>query len=63
MSVPVFSRDAVLEAVSPQDAYAAVRNAFIAHHRGEWDRVLLHPAGAFRPEAGPAGACVGLERE
>ena len=36
MSVPVFSRDAVLEAVSPQDAYAAVRNAFIAHHRGEW---------------------------
>jgi alanine dehydrogenase len=53
MSVPVFSRDAVLEAVSPQDAYAAVRNAFIAHHRGEWVMqpkiyVTNYPAGDFR---------------
>ena len=31
MSVPVFSRAAVLEAVTPQDAYGAVRNAFLAH--------------------------------
>ena len=53
MSIPVFSRDAVLEAVSPQDAYAAVRNAFIAHHRGEWVMqpkiyVTNYPAGDFR---------------
>jgi alanine dehydrogenase len=53
MSVPVFSRDAVLAAVSPQDAYAAVRNAFIAHHRGEWVMqpkiyVTNYPAGDFR---------------
>ena len=31
MSVPVFSQAAVLEAVTPQDAYGAVRNAFLAH--------------------------------
>ena len=53
MTVPVFSRDAVLEAVSPQDAYAAVRNAFVAHHRGEWAMqpkiyVTNYPAGDFR---------------
>ena len=53
MSIPVFSRDAVLEAVSPQDAYAAVRNAFVAHHRGEWAMqpkiyVTNYPAGDFR---------------
>jgi ornithine cyclodeaminase/alanine dehydrogenase-like protein (mu-crystallin family) len=53
MSLPVFSRDAVLEAVSPQDAYAAVRNAFVAHHRGEWAMqpkvyVTNYPAGDFR---------------
>ena len=53
MSVPVFSREAVLEAVSPQDAYAAVRNAFVAHHRGEWAMqpkvyVTNYPAGDFR---------------
>jgi ornithine cyclodeaminase/alanine dehydrogenase-like protein (mu-crystallin family) len=51
--VPVFSRDAVLDAVSPQDAYSAVRNAFIAHHRGEWVMqpkvyVTNYPAGDFR---------------
>jgi len=53
MSVPVFSSEAVLEAVSPLDAYAAVRNAFIAHHRGEWAMqpkiyVTNYPAGDFR---------------
>src|SRR6476659_42409 len=53
MSIPVFSRDAVLEAVSPQDAYAAVLNAFVAHHRGEWAMqpkiyVTNYPAGDFR---------------
>ncbi|HEX3291038.1 MAG TPA: ornithine cyclodeaminase family protein [Gaiella sp.] len=53
MSVPVFSREAVLEAVSPRDAYAAVRNAFVAHHLGEWAMqpklyVTNYPAGDFR---------------
>jgi ornithine cyclodeaminase/alanine dehydrogenase-like protein (mu-crystallin family) len=49
----VLSREAVLAAVSPQDAYTAVRNAFIAHHRGEWVMqpkvyVTNYPAGDFR---------------
>jgi ornithine cyclodeaminase/alanine dehydrogenase-like protein (mu-crystallin family) len=53
MSVPIFSREAVLDAVSPQDAYAAVRNAFVAHHLGEWSMqpkiyVTNYPAGDFR---------------
>ena len=53
MSVPVFSRAAVLEAVTPQDAYGAVRNAFLAHHFGEWVMppkvyVTNYPAGDFR---------------
>ena len=53
MSVPIFSRAAVLEAVTPQDAYAAVRNAFLAHHRSEWAMppkvyVTNYPAGDFR---------------
>ena len=53
MPIPVFSRDAVLHAVSPQDAYTAVRNAFVAHQRGEWVMqpkvyVTNYPAGDFR---------------
>ena len=53
MSVPVFTREAVYTAVSPQDAYNAVRDAFIAHHRGEWSMqpkvyVTNYPAGDFR---------------
>jgi alanine dehydrogenase len=53
MPVPVFSRAAVLEAVTPQDAYTAVQNAFLAHHRGEWTMppkvyVTNYPAGDFR---------------
>jgi ornithine cyclodeaminase/alanine dehydrogenase-like protein (mu-crystallin family) len=53
MSIPVFSREAVLDAVSPHDAYTAVRNAFIAHERGEWVMppkvyVTNYPAGDFR---------------
>src|SRR6185503_12757517 len=53
MSVPVFSQAAVLEAVTPQDAYGAVRNAFLAHHSGEWSMppkvyVTNYPAGDFR---------------
>ena len=53
MSIPVFSREAVLDAVSPHDAYTAVRNAFVAHERGEWVMppkvyVTNYPAGDFR---------------
>ena len=51
--VPVFSREAVLAAVSPHEAYDAVRDAFVAHHRGEWAMqpkvyVTNYPAGDFR---------------
>jgi ornithine cyclodeaminase/alanine dehydrogenase-like protein (mu-crystallin family) len=53
MSVPLFSREAVFAAVPPQDAYTAVRNAFVAHHLGEWVMppkvyVTNYPAGDFR---------------
>jgi alanine dehydrogenase len=53
VAVPVFSRQAVYEAVSPHEAYDAVREAFVAHHRGEWTMqpkvyVTNYPAGDFR---------------
>ena len=53
MSVPVFSREAVLAAVGPLEAYDAVRNAFLAHHTREWTMepklyVANYPAGDFR---------------
>ncbi len=53
MGVPVFSARAVAEAVSPGEAYEAVREAFVAHHRGEWVMqpkvyVTNYPAGDFR---------------
>ncbi len=53
MSVPVFSARAVEEAVSPHEAYDAVREAFVAHYRGEWVMqpkvyVTNYPAGDFR---------------
>jgi ornithine cyclodeaminase/alanine dehydrogenase-like protein (mu-crystallin family) len=53
VSIPVFSRDAVLAAVSPLEAYDAVRDAFVAHHRREWTMppkvyVTNYPAGDFR---------------
>jgi ornithine cyclodeaminase/alanine dehydrogenase-like protein (mu-crystallin family) len=51
--VPVLSREAVFAAVSPLEAYDAVRDAFVAHHRGEWSMppkvyVTNYPAGDFR---------------
>jgi alanine dehydrogenase len=51
--VPVFSREAILAAVSPLEAYDAVRDGFVAHHRGEWSMppkvyVTNYPAGDFR---------------
>lgn len=53
MGVPVFSGAAVEQALSPQEAYDAVRQAFVAHHRGEWTMqpkvyVTNYPAGDFR---------------
>jgi alanine dehydrogenase len=51
--IPVFSRSAVYTAVSPHEAYDAVRDAFVAHHRGHWLMepkvyVTNYPAGDFR---------------
>ena len=51
--IPVYAREHVLAAVSPSEAYDAVRAAFIAHHRGEWTMppkvyVTNYPAGDFR---------------
>jgi len=53
VSVPVFSGAAVEQAVSPHEAYDAVREAFVAHARGEWTMqpkvyVTNYPAGDFR---------------
>lgn len=51
--VPVFGVADVERAVSPNEAYDAVRDAFIAHARGEWSMppkvyVTNYPAGDFR---------------
>lgn len=51
--IAVLDHDAVLEAVSPAAAIAAVRDGFLAHHRGEWAmpaKVYLDspPFGDFR---------------
>jgi alanine dehydrogenase len=51
--VPVFSARDVEAAVSPALAYDAVRDAFVAHARGEWTMqpklyVTNYPAGDFR---------------
>src|SRR5215831_3553376 len=51
--VPLFTREAVDEAVSPERAVEAVRDAFVAYARGEWSMppkvyVPAYPAGDFR---------------
>jgi alanine dehydrogenase len=51
--LPVLDRDAVLAAVSPVDAIAATRDAFVRHRRGDWvmpSKVYLDspPYGDFR---------------
>jgi ornithine cyclodeaminase/alanine dehydrogenase-like protein (mu-crystallin family) len=51
--LPVLDHDAVLAAVSPSEAMERVREAFVAHHRGEWEmpaKVYLDspPYGDFR---------------
>ena len=53
MPVPFFSAVAVEQAVSPHEAYDAVREGFVAHARGEWSMqpklyVTNYPAGDFR---------------
>jgi ornithine cyclodeaminase/alanine dehydrogenase-like protein (mu-crystallin family) len=51
--VPFFSARHVEEAVSPERAFTAVRDAFVAYARGEWSMppkvyVPAYPAGDFR---------------
>src|SRR5213082_1659827 len=51
--VPVFTARHVEEAVSPERALEAVREAFLAYHRGDWSMppkvyVPAYPAGDFR---------------
>ena len=51
--VPVFGRHQIELAVPPEVAVEAVRDAFIAHYRGEWTMppkvyVTNYPAGDFR---------------
>jgi alanine dehydrogenase len=51
--VPLFTAEAVYEAVSPERAVEAVRDGFIAYARGEWTMqpklyVGAYPAGDFR---------------
>jgi ornithine cyclodeaminase/alanine dehydrogenase-like protein (mu-crystallin family) len=51
--IAFFSGEHVLEAVTPQRAYNAVRAAFVAYARGEWSMppkvyVPAYPAGDFR---------------
>ena len=53
MTVPVFTAAQVERAVSPERAVDAVRDAFVAHARGEWTMppkvyVTNYPAGDFR---------------
>jgi ornithine cyclodeaminase/alanine dehydrogenase-like protein (mu-crystallin family) len=53
MGVPFFSAAAVEAAVPPEVAFAVVRDAFVAHARGEWAMqpklyVTNYPAGDFR---------------
>jgi alanine dehydrogenase len=53
VSIAVFSGADVERAVSPHEAYDAVRDAFVAHARGEWTMqpklyVTNYPAGDFR---------------
>src|SRR6266699_1291629 len=53
MRIPVFSRENVEAAVSPERALDAVRDAFIAYANGEWTMppkvyVPAYPAGDFR---------------
>jgi alanine dehydrogenase len=52
-TIPVFSHDAVLDAISPEDAIARVREGFVEYASGEWQmppKIYLDapPNGDFR---------------
>jgi alanine dehydrogenase len=52
-SIPLFTADHVTQAVTPERAVEAVREAFVAYARGEWSMppkvyVPAYPAGDFR---------------
>jgi alanine dehydrogenase len=53
VSIPIFTAADVERAVSPHEAYDAVKAAFVAHAKGEWTMqpkvyVTNYPAGDFR---------------
>ena len=53
MPIPFFTRDTLAQALSPEGAVDAVRDAFLAFARGEWTMppkvyVTNYPAGDFR---------------
>ena len=47
--VPLFTSEHVYEAVSPERAVDAVRDAFVAYARGEWTM----PPKVYVPASGP----------
>jgi alanine dehydrogenase len=64
--LPVLDRDAVLAAVSPQDAITRVHNAFLHFHAGEWSmpsKVYLQspPFGDFRAMPALGGGFASLK--
>src|ERR671931_1586082 len=64
--VPVFAAQHVEEAVSPERALEAVRDAFLAYHRGEWSMppkvyVPAYPAGDFRAMPVLGAGCAALK--
>jgi alanine dehydrogenase len=66
VSVPVFSRRDVYEAVSPDEAYDAVHDAFVAFARGEWTMpvkvyVSNYPSGDFRAMPALGGGFAALK--
>jgi alanine dehydrogenase len=65
-ALPVLDHDAVLAAVPLPDAIARVREAFVAHHRGEWvmpPKVYLDapPNGDFRAMPARGGGLATLK--
>ena len=66
MSVPVFSGRDVRDAVSPAEAYDAVRDAFVEYARGAWSMppkvyVTNYPAGDFRAMPALGGGFAALK--
>jgi ornithine cyclodeaminase/alanine dehydrogenase-like protein (mu-crystallin family) len=64
--IPVFSAQAVEQAVPPERAVEAVRDAFVAYARGEWSMppkvyVPAYPAGDFRAMPALGGGYAALK--